>query len=290
MADPSHKATSHSETEIWNAIAAFEKILEALPNDRVSLETLADAYEKVGDHTRAKDFILRLANVLIDEGDEDAALDLRHQILNFGADDPQVRDILSRLDGLKSEKVMALVMDEEKSAAPRPANIAGEIAFAWNLLQAKKLTQEEYTGVVHDLTEHSGKQHEAPISVLHALHDQNFAGLNEVIAFVATTCNLPVVSLSNFEIPPKTAALLPLDFIIRRGALVFELMGDDVLAGILNPYDTQLPIDIEDVTEKTCHCFLVSPEEFDAALTRIRKLTAAAGQAEDTPPPAKPGR
>ena len=64
-----------SEAEIWNAIAAFEKILEAIPNDRISLETLIEAYEKVGDHTRAKEYLLRLANVLIDESDEDAARD-----------------------------------------------------------------------------------------------------------------------------------------------------------------------------------------------------------------------
>ena len=274
MTEQPHKSTSNSETEVWNAIAAFEKILEALPNDRVSLETLADAYEKVGDHTRAKDYVLRLTNVLIEEGDEDAVYDLRKKIQSFDKNDPQVKDMLSRIENLKSEKVMALVIDGEKSISQRPINIAGEIAFAWNLLQAKKLTQEDYTNIVHDLSENSSKKNEVPVSTLHVLHDRNFAGINEVMAFVATTCNTPIVSLSNFEIQPNVVSLLPLEFMIKRGAIIFELMGEDVLAGILNPYDTQLPTDIEDLTEKTCHCFLVSAEDFDSTLEKIKKIDA----------------
>ena len=39
------------EAEIWNAINAFEQMLEAMPNDRVSLEALSHAYEQIGDHT-----------------------------------------------------------------------------------------------------------------------------------------------------------------------------------------------------------------------------------------------
>ncbi len=274
MAEQPHKSISNSETEIWNAIAAFEKILEALPNDRVSLETLADAYEKVGDHTRAKDYILRLVNVLIDEKDEDAVHDIRRKIESFDRSDPRIVSTLSRIENLKSEKVMALVIDDEQTLSRRPINIAGEIAFAWNLLQAKKLTQEDYTNVVHDLSENSSKKNEVPVSTLHVLHDRHFAALNEVLAFAAVTRNTPIVSLSNFEIQPNVMGLLPVEFIVKRGAIIFELMGEDALVGILNPYDTQLQTEIEELTEKICHCFLVTPEDFDSTLAKIRQTTA----------------
>jgi hypothetical protein len=276
MTDKPHRPNSNSEAEIWNAIAAFEKILEALPTDRVSLETLADAYEKVGDHTRAKDYVLRLANVLIDESDEDAVYDLRNKIKVFDQDDPQVKETLARIYNLKTEKVMAVVLDDEDSLSKRPANIANEISFAWNLLQAKKLTQEDYANVVHDLSENSSKKNEVPVSTLHVLHDRNFSAINEVLTFAASTCNTPIVSLSNFEVQPNVAALLPVEFIVKRGAIIFELMGDDALVGILNPYDTQLATDIEDLSGKTCHCFLVAPEDFDATLDKIKKASTPA--------------
>ncbi|MBU4201274.1 MAG: hypothetical protein L6455_09655 [Kiritimatiellae bacterium] len=271
MPDQPHKPTSDSEAEIWNAIAAFEKILEALPNDRVSLETLADAYEKVGDHTRAKDYVLRLTQVLIDEGDEDAVYDLRKKIQSFDANDPHVKEMLARIESLKPEKVMAVVLDDTNTLTRRSANIAGEISFAWNLLQAKKLTQEEYANIVHDLSENSSKKSEVPVSTLHVLHDRVFPAINEIIAFVAATCNTPIISLANFELQPNIATLLSVEFMIMRGAIIFDLMGEDALVGILNPYDTQLPTDIEDLTGKSCHRFLVTPEDFDDALDKIKK-------------------
>ena len=55
---------------------------------------------------------------------------------------------------------------------------------------------------------------------------------------------------------------------------MFELMGNDALVAILNPYDTQLPRDMEDLTGKTCHRYLVTPADFDAALGKIKKMKA----------------
>ena len=272
MPDQPHKKTSDAETEIWNAIAAFEKILEALPNDHISLETLANAYEKVGDHTRAKDYVLRLANVLIDEGDEDGVYDLLKKIKSFDPNDPSVKDTLVRIEKFKPEKVMAMVAKSESTLTRRSSNIAREISFAWNLLQAKKLTQEEYADVVHDLSENSSKKNEVPVSTLHVLHDRNFTAINDVMAYVATTCKIPIVSLSNFELQPNVTMLLPVEFMIKRGVIIFDLMGDDILAGILNPYDTQLAMDIEDLTGKNCHRFLVISEDFDSALDKIKKM------------------
>jgi len=266
------KSPSEAETEIWNAIAYFEKILEALPHDRLSLETLASAYEKVGDHTRAKAYTLRLVQVLIDEADEDGIGELLVKIRQFDQNDPEVKDAITRLESLKPEKVMAVVRDDMDQLSRRSTNIAGEISMAWNLLQANKLNQEDYACVVHDLSENSARTLDVPVSTLHVLQDRNHPAFNDILVFVASACNLPILSLANFDIQPATAALLPLEFCIKRGAIVFELMGNDALAAILNPYDTQLPRDMEDLTGKTCHRYLVTPTDFDTALAKIKKM------------------
>ncbi|MBI2441872.1 MAG: hypothetical protein HYV35_10940 [Lentisphaerae bacterium] len=272
MADPkSAKSMSEAEAESWNAIAYFEKILEAMPNDRLSLEMLSSAYEKVGDHTRAKTYTLRLARVLADGTDEDTIAELLGRIRQFDGNESEVRAALSHLENLKPGKVMALVEDEKDLLARRAANIASEIAMAWNLLQANKLSQEDYAQVVHDLSENSARTLEVPTSTLHVLHDRNHPALNDVMVFVSAACSLPIISLANFDIPPATAALLPMEFCIKRGALAFELMGNDVLVAVLNPYDTQLNQDLEDLTGKTCHRYLVTPADFDAALEKLKK-------------------
>ena len=266
------KDASKSESEIWNAIGQFEKILEVMPNDRFSLETLTDAYEKIGDHTRAKDYLVRLANVLADEGDEDAIGDILHKLQKSDQSDPGVKDTIARLENLQSKKVMAVVIDSGQTLASRQEHIAAEIAMAWNLLQAKKLTQEEYSLIVHDMSEHSGRASEVPVTVLHALNDRHHAGLNDVMAFVSTACNTPMVCLANFELHKEVCALLTLEFMSTRGALVFETIGNDALVAILNPYDKQLKLDSEGLTGKDCHYFLVAPEDFDSALAKAKKL------------------
>lgn len=273
MTDPKHtKSPSDAETEIWNAIAYFEKILEALPHDRLSLETLAGAYEKVGDHTRAKAYTLRLVQVLIDEADEDGIGELLGKIRQFDQNDPEVKAAITRLESLKPEKVMALVRDDMDALSRGSTNIAVEISMAWKLLQANKLNQEDYAHVVHDLSENSTHTLTVPVSTLHVLQDRNHPGFNDIFVFVASDCNMPILSLANFDIQSATAALLPLEFCIKRGAIVFELMGNDALVAILNPYDTQLPRDLEDLTGKTCHRYLVTPADFDAALDKLKKM------------------
>lgn len=274
MRKEASKEPDRTESDVWNAIGQFEKILEVMPNDRFSLETLADAYEKIGDHTRAKDYLLRYANVLADEGDEDAAHDVLHKLKQFDQSDRSVKEAVSRLENLKSKKVMAVVIDSGETLASRQGHIAAEISFAWNLLQAKKLNQEDYSMIVHDLSESSGRSGEFPVSILHALRDRNFPGINDIMAFVATACNTPMISLANFELQKETCALLSIEFMLNRGVIVYEMVGNDALAAILNPYDNQLKMDIEGLTGKDCHYFLVAPEDFDNALAKVKKLFA----------------
>jgi len=69
--------SSELDEEVWQAINAFEQIIEALPRDRASLEALSHAYEQVGDTAKEAEYLNRLAKVLIDEEDADAAARLQ---------------------------------------------------------------------------------------------------------------------------------------------------------------------------------------------------------------------
>ncbi|MGI6086701.1 MAG: hypothetical protein ACOYCD_01960 [Kiritimatiellia bacterium] len=274
---------SDSASEVLNAIAAFEKILEAIPNDRISLETLADAYDKIGDRVRARTHMLRLGRVLLDEKDEDAARDLLHKLRAYASNDDEVSNLIAKIEKMEPEKVRPVVLDgPDRLGQHRTANIAAEMSFAWNLLQAKKLTKEEYASVVHDLTENSTKPALITVSTLHVLNDRNFPGINDALAFAANACNTPMIRLANFETPLETATLLPLDFTIRRGAIIFELMGNDALVAVLNPYDEQLAMDIEDLTGKPAYLYLVHPADFDATIEKIKFQQNEAAQAQLT--------
>lgn len=260
-----------SEAEIWDAIAAFEKILEALPNDRLSLETLADAYEKIGDHTRAQDYLLRLSTVILNERDEEAAPELAKKLQNFAPNHPAAQTAVTRLQNLKPEKVRAEVLEIDPSSLRKP-NISAEITFAWNLMQTQKISQEEYSDIIHDLTESSANTALITTSTLHVLHEKRHPQLYDILSFTSLNTRVPLISLIHFEIQPECVNILPLEFSIRRGAVVFELMDDDILTAILNPYDEQLALDIEAITGKQAHFYLVEPLEFDSAIEKTKSM------------------
>ena len=62
---------------------------------------------------------------------------------------------------------------------------------------------------------------------------------------------------------------------MHRGAIVFELMGRDALVAILNPYDAELRKEVESITGKECHFYMVAAESYDHCLDTIRAALKA---------------
>lgn len=282
MAKKEDKESKKSlEEEVWNAISAFEQILEAIPNDRASLEALCHAYGQIGDQTQAKDYLIRLGNVLVDEADIEAARQLLEKIKEYSDKDPLARELAVRIEKLtlKPEVGPSETEAEPWRAKGGPGerartgfNIAEELSFAWNLMEAKELTQEEYAGVVQDLTDMSAADSATTVSVLHVLEGRRFKNLEKIICFVSKECGTPSISLAGFDFQPEAVSILPMDFMVRRGALVFELFGKDALVVVMNPYDKQLRKDVKALAGRNCHFFVTMPSEFDGALEKIPEI------------------
>jgi hypothetical protein len=278
--DNQSQQVANLEEEVWNAIAAFEQILEAMPNDRASLQALCHAYEQIGDHTRAKDYVIRLVDVLVAEGDGEAAKRLSERLVAYSDGDSRVVDALNKLGAMGNNSDAAAAQDAPapaKSLGAAPAqgkafSLAEELSFAWSLLEEKLLTQEEYGSLVQDLTELSARGSSQTISVLHALELRGYKGLERVLASVAKSCVTPLILLNRFDVPRAAMSLLPIDFMLRSGVLPFDFVSDDLLVVVMNPFDKQLRRTILDMTGRNCHFYLTIPSEFDATLSKIREV------------------
>jgi len=282
------------EAEVWNAITAFEQILEAMPNDRASLEALSHAYEQIGDLTKAKEYFVRLGEVLLEEGDAAAGIGLLERLRSFAADDADVAALAAKLEVLGggasssspatealaadlSPAMPVAVTEEPQKKVPQVSmafNMSEELAMAWNLMEAEKITQEEYASVVQDLTEMSAGDSSATISVLHVLEARGFKHLEKVVAYLAENCTTPFVSLSNFELTWEAASIVPREFMLKRGAMVFDVIGRDALAVVMNPYDKQLRKDVETLAGRRCHFYITLPTDFDKACETTQELAA----------------
>jgi len=282
MAKKTDESQADLEAQVWNAIAAFEQILEAMPDDRSSLETLAHAYTHIGDRTRAKDYLVRLARVVLAEQDAEAAVSLPEQFADFGCD-PEIDELLPRLqalagnaDAVATDAATAMTPEEAgqqvaKAARGRLAfSVADELALAWSLLEDGQLTQDDYSAVAHDLSEMSTAAGHMTISVLHVLENRAYKHLERVIAHIATRCQAPVITLHCFDPPRQALELLPLEFVVRRGAVVFDFIKDDALVAVMNPLDQRLRADVAAQTGRICHFFTTQATAFDTLVNKIR--------------------
>ena len=182
-----------SEREVRDAIDAFEQILEAIPNDRMALETLIDAYDQINDRKKALEYVVRLAEVIDEDRDTETAPRLIQKLRALGSNDPSAKQMIEKL-----QKLVVPTRKAEAPTAPRSTplpkrkviDVTAELALAWNLVQAGELTQEDYSNVVHDLTESSSKKVEVPVTVLHVLHDRTFKNLDKVLTFLSSQSGL----------------------------------------------------------------------------------------------------
>jgi tetratricopeptide (TPR) repeat protein len=268
------KSKKNTEAELREAIATFEQILEAIPNDRLALETLADAYEQLGHADKALEYYIKLAHVVAEEGDRAAAPLIRDKLREMGADSGDAHLAADELDRILSVSEEPPPPPPKETGRRKVVDITAELALAWNLVQGGELTQEEYAGVVHDLTESSAHQNEVPVTVLHVLRDRGFKNYDRVMAFLAGNTGLPIVPIGNFELQKEAATLLPKEIVFHRGAVAFEIMANEPLIAILNPYDTELRKEIEKTLQRRCHFYLTTADDYDKYLEALRKTLA----------------
>jgi hypothetical protein len=277
---------SHAEDE-RSALETFEQILEIMPDDRGALEAAILAAHACGDESAALKHRLRLADVLLESGDRDS-LQEQAEILRT-LDDPRAKSWIDAFD-LKMRLGSALIdappressadWAADKRAAVRTAfNISEEIDLAWKLFEHREISQEEYSALVRDITEMSASHNGGTVSVLHALEAGNHKNQERILSFLAQEAEetgTPFVSLSCFAMRSELAHLLPHEFMLNRGAVVFETLGRDRLVAVLNPFSQSLRIDVQALlAPHPCHFYLAKASEFDLSVVRLKETAAA---------------
>ena len=189
-------------------------------------------------------------------------------------DSPKMQGRIARLQEVRA---LAGLMNDEVSSEPALPNkpssggrIDAEMALAWDLFQDEQLSQEEYSNVLHDLTEMSSRQMGVPVTVLHILHDRQFSRMERLMTHMCQKHEVPIMVLSQFDGNEEIGRQLPLDFISRNGAMPFAKVGDDLLLAILNPLDKELQEEARALCGKRCHPYLVTPDEYDLQLGKIK--------------------
>jgi hypothetical protein len=277
------------------AISFFEQILQSMPDDRVSLEVLSQAYEGTGEAEKARDLLVRLARVIEREGDLESARQLQPRFaLHAGhaETDAALEQLTRFLGGDQAGTTTAAIaapsdvpsavlssvtqaMQRIQGAMERRAMVSQELDFAWLLHEQGILSEDQYASVVSDITDLSASVTPLPISVLHLFQDRQFPNIDRVLSLAAEKSGAPLLPLASFEPQAAAYSLLPLDYLIIKGVIPFELIARDLLVATLNPLNEPLHAELEKLTGRRCHFYLVQPSEFDISIDRIRKQVQA---------------
>lgn len=265
------------EGPLADSIAMLEQILEVMPQDEEALKALYGAYCQANLRDRAFEYLNRLVDLAENEGGAVVTDFVGVELPTFEEEYPlEVAAQLARLRLQDLSDKLASGGPGGRSTDTRSAgdDVGDEMGLAWQLYEEKQLSQDEYSSVLHDLTEISSKELDVPSSVLHVLHDRNFPQMNRILNHMSARSGVPCISLASFELDDRLGGVLPLGIPIHDGALPFAFFGDDLLVGVLNPFNEKLVSKVETTSGHRCHSFLVKPDDYDAALERFRSLVA----------------
>lgn len=267
------------DSDLADSIAMLEQILEVMPQDAMALKALYNAYCQCGRRDRAFEYLGLLADVAYMGNDAETSGFVAKHMPAFEEEYPsEVAAHLARLrllapSGAEEKTKSRSAVSSSSSSAE--ADISEELALAWRLYEENQLDQEEYSSILNDLTEISSKELNVPISVLHVLNDRGFTQMNRIMNYLSSRSGVPCISLMNFELPEQVVEVLPLDVAAHDGALPFGFFGNDLLVAVLNPHNSVLMDKVEKASGHRCHAFLVSPDEYDVALGKLRGMVAS---------------
>lgn len=260
-----------------DSIAMLEQILEVMPQDFDATKALFGAYLQGGDTARAYEFLSRLVEIAADTKDSESIAFVMQQLGRMEAFKPsEVAAHRARLRTLESDSSKsAPISSTQKTVGKRSeTDISEELALAWRLYEENQLTQDEYSSVLHDLTDVSSKELDVPVSVLHVLEDRGYTQMSRIMNYLTTRSGVPFVQVGRYEMTDSLASALPLSYPVHLGALPFAFFDQDLLVGVLNPFNNALVDQIENETGRRCHTYLVGPEEYDKMLGKLKELAA----------------
>lgn len=280
MATAQNTPLPADDSSVLETIRTFESILEIIPDDVNTLTSLALAYAEVGDLSRARDIMLRLARILAAQGEWARLLRLtENNALQPLALDGEYQQYLRQ-----AERALHLEPGPAAPAAPaaKPppeilADLNTEMELAWFLLEKEQLTQDQYESAVNRLTEsHISGKGRGSVSLLLELRHMGGVDLDTVVAFLSGETRTPFIDLSRCEIPEEVAGLLSLETMRRLSAVPFAVMGQECMVAVLNPVSQALRATLATALGRTLHIYLTSPDELQSALDALQKKRPAA--------------
>lgn len=273
------------DPKLQEAIAFFEKMLQTMPGDRTGLEFLSVAYEQTGERDKQIAALVKLSETLLKEGDMEHAAMIAQKLRSF----PDSSE--ASVAAMVAEKIVAkgpmaattaqtvfqndLFIDESlKPAEPAspPARPSGglpawtsdaakaEMEVVWQWKDGGILPKDVCMDMLHVFMDHPVVVNEASlVSALGLLQEQHPELADIGFESMQKRSKMPPLPLEIFEVSPEAVHTLPSDYMSVKGVLPFGFIANEMLVCVMNGVDPSLREEIEAMSGRKCHFFLMHP-------------------------------
>ena len=94
--------------------------------------------------------------------------------------------------------------------------------------------------------------------------------IDKIVDFLAAETSTPFIEVSRCAIDDAVGQLIPLEQSRRMGILTFGRLGKEVMVVVMNPVDKEMRKTLSTWLNTRIHCYLTSPDEFQAAWENLR--------------------
>jgi hypothetical protein len=215
-----------------------------------------------------------LAQLHVKHSNLRAAAGLLPLLMTVPSDSPLLPPAIEKLKRLL---VGGVLTETSPPGIALPLTVAPEHqAFvALQLVLAGLLREGEYVVVLEALcspAQTAGLCAPTPQSTQHLLKKMGFADSGKVLTFLSRDSGMALLPLAQFQPQADAFSKLPAEYATVRGALAFDMLHEDLLVAVLNPYDCRLQMDVRKHWKRGAVFYLVAAPDYDATLNLMPRL------------------
>lgn len=282
------------DPKLIEAIGFFEKMLQTMPDDRTGLEFLAVAYEQTGDREKQVSILIKLSEVLLKEGNLEHASMIAQKLKSF-KDSPQAT-VAARVaemiiakgnigtspragsdtnplffDSKTDDGLQTAQLDPQYAGVQSWASDAAkaEIEIVWQWKDSGLLPKDVCMDILHVFMDHPLTDIPTLISALGQLEQDHSEYTSVAFEAMQKQSDFAPVPLELFEISSDAVNALPMEYMKIKGVIPFAGIADELLVGLMNPVNEGLRKEIEKMTGKVCHFYLVHPAAWLSVAKRL---------------------
>ena len=264
-------------SELLDTIHELESILEVLPEDITTLNSLIFAYQQSGDSNKASAKAEIVGNVLSRGQKWDQLYDLAAQYMDLDPENMTFLKLFNQAEEQRQFQTPSEAIDTGIDEFPGTSlsdiafELNNELDLAWNLLESKLVNETQYETAVGTLSENrANPNYNSALSFLAEVNNLDHVNMPRITAHLSKESGTPYIDISRFSIQPEVQKLIPVQTAKQLGVVPFSKFGNDVLIALLNPMNQEIKQALTAFLGANIHYYLSNPDDIQSYYDKLK--------------------